>query len=104
MFKKLLLCLVLALALVAGPIGGAAFAGCILPANTSVFIASPQGWSTGAPTSDQVVVMVEKQPTAEELKSFSGQVGADWSDGVVVHDQDDGIYALVHKGDLNCSE
>ena len=104
MFKKLLLCLVLALALIVGPISGAAFASCLLPANTSVFVASPQGWFATAPNTDQEVVVVEMQPTAEELKSFSEQVGVDWTDGIIVHDEDDGVYVLVHKKDLDCSK
>ena len=28
------------------------------------------------------------------------QVADDFSDGVVVFDEDDGVYVLVHKGDL----
>jgi len=52
------------------------------------------------PLNDRTVEISKLQPTEEQLVDFSKAVGEDWTNGVVVIDENMNI--LVHKSDLKC--
>ena len=58
------------------------------------------GMNRTAPSIDRPVVEVDLQPTAEMLAEFSLNSKEDWTDGVVVLDEQHAIYLMVHRGDL----
>ncbi len=95
MFKQLILTVLILMFSVS-----MAVAGCILPAETGVMMFTKGGMSRTAPQIDRPVVEVSDQPEAALLVEFSANANEDWTDGVVVLDEDHGIYLLVHRKDL----
>jgi len=77
-----------------------AVAGCILPAETGIMMFTEGGMSRTAPAMDRPVKEADLQPTTEVLVEFSANSGEDWTDGVVVFDEDYVVYLMVHRGDL----
>lgn len=95
MIKKVLAIATMIIFLVAPALG------CILPGGTQVYLFQSPGMQPGAPSTDQEVIVMGEQPPAEMLEGFGGMSGdEDWSDGIAVYDEDDGLYILVHKKDL----
>ena len=96
MFKKLIISLVLFMFMTASAFG------CMLVKGTAAWMFVNGGVQKVYAGSDGPVVLHEKQPTAEQLQKFDAQetVNEDWSDGVVVTDENEDINLLVHKKDL----
>jgi hypothetical protein len=95
MLKKLFLAVLIVLFSVS-----VAVAGCILPAETEVMMFVDGGMNRTAPSIDRPVKEVDLQPTVEMLIEFSANSGEDWTDGIVVLDEQHAIYLMVHVGDL----
>ena len=95
MFKRLFLAVLIVLFS-----ASMAVAGCILPQDTEVMMFVEGGMNKTAPTMDRPVKEVNFQPTEEMLADFSANSGEDWTDGVVVLDEDFAIYLMVHEKDL----
>jgi hypothetical protein len=77
-----------------------AAAGCILPAQTGVMMFVEGGMQRTAPSVDRPVKEVELQPTEKMLSEFSTNSREDWTDGIVILDEDHAIYLMAHKKDL----
>lgn len=80
-----------------------AVAGCIVPSGTVAMLATPNGMTKVFAQVDVNVNIEQEQPPAEILKQFSQNAGEDWTDAVVVTDEN-GYHLLVHRGDLNCGD
>jgi len=79
---------------------------CILEGGSMVHVYIEQMGRWSSPTivfSDQVVIVMPEQPTAEQLQMFGDHptVATDWSDGTIVYDEDDRVTVLVHRKDLS---
>jgi len=76
--------------------------GCFLPDGLNVWVVSPQGMMRGVVPGNQDVVRPDEQPTQEQMITFGNlpDVNEDFSDGVIVYDEDEQVHVLVHEGDL----
>ena len=95
MFKQLLLTVLILMFSVS-----MAVAGCIVPENTDVMLFTEFGMSRTTPTTDRPVKEVSPQPEPTLLKEFSDNADEDWTDGVIILDEELAIYLLVHKKDI----
>ena len=94
MIKRIILTAILVLCLAAPALG------CFLPGGLGVYIFTPQGVIAAEVPMDIEVVLIQKQPSTEQLKEFSEMVNQNWSDGVVVLDGANNVLVLVHEGNL----
>jgi len=90
MFKKLMLCLVLVMALVAGPIGGAALAAedgqtCTLLGGVKIIQIMPDGTLMGVTTPGEISIKIGAEIDAEMVANLNsqstGEHTMDWTGG-----------------------
>jgi len=101
--KKLILSMILILAFF---VSNTAASDCLLSIDTNLWIYNIPNdtWFTAHTIKDQRVRLLEKekQPDKEYLKRFDGNIGMNWSDGVLAFDAKNEVYIMVHRKDLTC--